>query len=199
MRHRCDHLSPRTGEVNFCVRLLTQGGQSKASPLSDIGRALASVGLGLADATLAAAANEGTGKWFGPRVGSRQIIFGPHRFGKGRLGLKRADGLASRPSGGCETHDQDQEAEAAKHRVQHPNLQAYHPLHACSESQGEAWVKSWSEVDAPPRGTRITTTPWLVATLCVSATRKPLKWDLRNSLGIDTRAGGAVDPKLVFN
>jgi hypothetical protein len=73
MRDRCDHLSPRAGEVSFCIRLRRQGRQSKASPLPDIGRAMASVRLRLADATLAAAANEVAGKPIGPRVGNRQI------------------------------------------------------------------------------------------------------------------------------
>jgi len=88
-----------------------------------ISGAAATVSLGVADATLTAATNEGGCRYVGRYDRRRQTWIIVARYArKGRSGLKRPDGLATCPSECRQNHCQHRQTHAAKRQGQHPNL-----------------------------------------------------------------------------
>jgi hypothetical protein len=88
-----------------------------------ISGAAATVCLGVADATLTAATNEGVCRYVRRYDRRRQTWIIVARYArKGRSGLKRPDGLATCPSECRQNHCQHRQTHAAKRLGQHPNL-----------------------------------------------------------------------------
>ena len=86
----------------------------ETASLPNIGRATATMCLGIADATLAAAADEITCGYVRQGDGrQRRCHTGHHHVGESRLGLKGSSSLATGPSERRESDERYQEADAA--------------------------------------------------------------------------------------
>jgi hypothetical protein len=111
------------GRINRCRHysfLIADSGCVCGSSLPDIGRATATVRLGIADAAPATATHEIARRYSGRR--QRGCNSSRHRLRERRFGLKGPGGLAIRPSEGRESHDQYQEAAHCSSRTKSSRL-----------------------------------------------------------------------------